>query len=157
MAGRRRNSGTLPGSRLFTFESRTFPKFWPDTESFESRGERSRKDSVYRDYTNFAGAGEPGRFICLAQCPRTSGGRSQRSRSWKISMPLHRYRALLCCRIELLAPPCRAPLLTLRFPVKRETNYCGLWNCGASYVSFHRSISLFLLFCGECGEQIQQQ
>ena len=56
MTGRRRNSGTLPGSRRFTFESRTFPKFWPDTESFESRGERSRKDSVYRDYTNFPGA-----------------------------------------------------------------------------------------------------
>jgi hypothetical protein len=56
MSGRRRNSGTLPGSRRLTFESRTFPKFWPDTESFESRGERSRKDSVYRDYTNFAGA-----------------------------------------------------------------------------------------------------
>ena len=105
MSGRRRNSGTLPGSRRLTFESRTFPKFWPDTESFESRGERSRKDSVYRDYTNFAGAGEPGRFICLAQCPRTSGGRSQRSGEWKISMPLHRCRAVLCCRIELLAPP----------------------------------------------------
>ena len=56
MSGRRRNSGILPGSRRLTFESRTFPKFWPDTESFESRGERSRKDSVYRDYTNFAGA-----------------------------------------------------------------------------------------------------
>lgn len=53
MSGRRRDSGTLPDSRRFTFESRTFPKFWPDTESFESRGERSRKDSVYRDYTNF--------------------------------------------------------------------------------------------------------
>ena len=105
MSGRRRNSGTLPGSRRLTFESRTFPKFWPDTESFESRGERSRKDSVYRDYTNFAGDGEPGRFIYLAQCPRTSGGRSQRSGEWKISMPLHRCRALLCCRIELLAPP----------------------------------------------------
>ena len=57
MSGRRRNSGTLPGSRRLTFESRTFPKFWPDTESFESREVRSRKDSVYRDYTNFAGAG----------------------------------------------------------------------------------------------------
>ena len=120
MSGRRRDSGTLPGSRRLTFESRTFPKFWPDTESFESRGERSRKDSVYRDYTNFAGAGEPGRFICLAQCPRTSGGRSQRSGEWKISMPLHRCRVLLCCRIELLAPPWRAPLLTLRFPVKKK-------------------------------------
>ena len=84
MSGRRRNSGTLPGRRRLTFESRTFPKFWPDTESFESRGERSRKDSVYRDYTNFAGAGEPGRFICLAQCSRTSGGRSQRSVSGKL-------------------------------------------------------------------------
>ena len=105
MSGRRRNSGTLPASRRLTFESRTFPKFWPDTESFESREKRSRKDSVYRDYTNFAGAGEPGRVICLAQCPRTSGGRSQRSGEWKISMPLHRCRALLCCRIELLAPP----------------------------------------------------
>lgn len=111
MSGRRRNSGTLPGSRRLTFESRTFPKFWPDTESFESRGERSRKDSVYRDYTNFTGAGEPGRFICLAQCPRTSGGRSQRSESWKISMPLHRCRALLCCRIELLAPPLSCPVV----------------------------------------------
>ena len=111
MAGRRRNSGTLPGSRKLTFESRTFPKFWPDTESFESCGERSRKDSVYRDYTNFAGAGEPGRFICLAQCPRTSGGRSQRSGEWKISMPLHRCRALLCCRIELLAPSLECPVV----------------------------------------------
>ena len=111
MAGRRRDSGTLPGSRRFTFESRTFPKFWPDTESFESRGERSRKDSVYRDYTNFTGAGEPGRFICLAQCPRTSGGRSQRSGEWKISMPLHRCRALLCCRFELLAPPLECPVV----------------------------------------------
>ena len=108
MSGRRRNSGTLPGSRRLTFESRTFPKFWPDTESFESRGERSRKDSVYRDYTNFAGAGEPGRFICLAQCPRTSGGRSQRSGEWKISMPLHRCRACLCCRAEL---PAFAPVV----------------------------------------------
>ena len=105
MPGRRRNSGILPGSRRLTFESRTFPKFWPDTESFESREERSRKDSVYRDYTNFTGAGEPGRFICLAQCPRTSGGRSQRSGSWKISMPLHRCRALPCCRAELTALP----------------------------------------------------
>ena len=111
MSGRRRNSGTLPGSRRLTFESRTFPKFWPDTESFESRGERSRKDSVYRDYTNFAGAGEPGRFICLAQCLRTSGGRSQRSGKWKISMPLHRCRVLLCCRIELLAPPLECPVV----------------------------------------------
>ena len=111
MSGRRRNSGILPGSRRLTFESRTFPKFWPDTESFESRGERSRKDSVYRDYTNFTGAGEPGRFICLAQCPRTSGGRSQRSGEWKISMPLHRCRALLCCRIELLAPPLECPVV----------------------------------------------
>ena len=111
MSGRRRNSGTLPGSRRLTFESRTFPKFWPDTESFESREKRSRKDSVYRDYTNFAGAGEPGRFICLAQCPRTSGGRSQRSGEWKISMPLHRCRALLCCRIELLAPPLACPVV----------------------------------------------
>lgn len=84
MSGRRRNSGTLPGSQRLTFESRTFPKFWPDTESFESREKRSRKDSVYRDYTNFAGAGEPGRFICLAQCSRTSGGRSQRSVSGKL-------------------------------------------------------------------------
>ena len=111
MSGRRRDSGTLPDSRRFTFESRTFPKFWPDTESFESRGERSRKDSVYRDYTNFAGAGEPGRFICLAQCPRTSSGRSQRSGSWKISWPLHRCRVLLCCRIELLAPPLECPVV----------------------------------------------
>ena len=111
MSGRRRNSGTLPGSRRLTFESRTFPKFWPDTESFESRGERSRKDSVYRDYTNFTGTGEPDRLICLAQCPRTSSGRSQRSGSWKISMPLHRCRALLCCRIELLAPPLSSPVV----------------------------------------------
>ena len=85
---------------MATLDFRAFPKFWPDTESFESRGERSRKDSVYRDYTNFTRPGEPGRFICLAQCLRTSGGRSQRSGSWKISMPLHRYRALLCCLIE---------------------------------------------------------
>ena len=130
MSGRRRNSGTLPGSRRLTFESRTFPKFWPDTESFESRGERSRKDSVYRDYTNFAGAGEPGRFICLAQCLRTSGGRSQRSGEWKISMPLHRCRAFFVVGLKCWLRPWSAPLLTLRFPVKRETNYCGLWNCG---------------------------
>lgn len=157
MSGRRRNSGTLPGSRRLTFESRTFPKFWPDTESFESRGERSRKDSVYRDYTNFAGAGEPGRFICLAQCPRTSGGRSQRSGEWKISMPLHRCRALLCCRIELLAPPLECLVVDASLSDEKEKMYCGPWNCGASYVSFHRSISLFLLFCGECGDAIQQQ
>ena len=43
MSGRRRNSGTLPGSRRLTFESRTFPKFWPDTESFESRGSGREK------------------------------------------------------------------------------------------------------------------
>ena len=43
MPGRRRNSGTLPGSRRLTFESRTFPKFWPDTESFESRGSGREK------------------------------------------------------------------------------------------------------------------
>lgn len=77
MSGRRRNSGTLPGSRRFTFESRTFPKFWPDTESFESRGERSRKDSVYRDYTNFQ---EPERqadlSVCLSVCERPVDARN---------------------------------------------------------------------------------
>ena len=143
MSGRRRNSGTLPGSRRLTFESRTFPKFWPDTESFESRGERSRKDSVYRDYTNFTGAGEPGRFICLAQCPRTSGGRSQRSGEWKISMPLHRCRALLCCRTELLASHLSSPVVDASLSDEKEKMYCGPWNCGDSYVSFHRSISFF--------------
>ena len=120
MSGRRRDSGTLPGSRRLTFESRTFPKFWPDTESFESRGERSRKDSVYRDYTNFAGAGEPGRFICLAQCPRTSGGRSQRSGECEISMPLHRCQDCHCCRSELLPSAPSSPVLSLRFPMKKK-------------------------------------
>lgn len=110
MSGRRRNSGTLPGSRRLTFESRTFPKFWPDTESFESRGERSRKDSVYRDYTNFAGAGEPGRFICLAQCPRTSGGRSQRSGECEISMPLHAVRLVFVVGLILWLSPLSSPV-----------------------------------------------
>ena len=120
MSGRRRYYGTLPGSRRLTFESRTFPKFWPDTESFESRGERSRKDSVYRDYTNFAGAGELGRFICLAQCPRTSGGRSQRSGEWKISMPLHAVRLVFVVGLNSRFPPLSSPVLSLRFPMKRE-------------------------------------
>lgn len=116
MSGRRRYSGTLPDSRRFTFESRTFPKFWPDTESFESRGERSRKDSVYRDYTNFTGAGEPGRFICPAQCPRTSGGRSQRSGSWKISWPLPPLSGLTLMSVFLFCELLRlvVPILSLR-------------------------------------------
>ena len=48
-------------------------------------------------------AGETGRFICLSQCPRTSGGRSQRSGECEISMPLHRCRACLCYRFDLQA------------------------------------------------------
>ena len=63
-------------------------------------------------------AGETGRFICLSQCPRTSGGRSQRSGECEISMPPHRCQACLCCRSELL--PLQAPLLTLRFPMKKK-------------------------------------
>ena len=155
MAGRRRNSGTLPGSRRFTFESRTFPKFWPDTESFESRGERSRKDSVYRDYTNFTGTGEPGRFICLSQCPRTSGGRSQRSGSWKISMPLHRCRALLCCRIELLAPPLECPVVDASLSGEKGNKL--LWTVELWRIVLMHYTPILFFFCGECGNAIHQQ
>ena len=157
MSGRRRNSGTLPGSRRLTFESRTFPKFWPDTESFESRGERSRKDSVYRDYTNFAGAGEPGRFICLAQCPRTSGGRSQRSVSGKLVCRCIVVGLVFVVVLNFRLLPLSSPFVDASLYDEKEKMYCGPWNCGDSYVSFHRSISLFLLFCGECGDAIQQQ
>ncbi len=141
MSGRRRNSGTLPGSRRFTFESRTFSKFWPDTESFESRGERSRKDSVYRDYTNFTGAGEPGRFICLAQCLRTSGGRSQRSGSWKISWPLPPLSGLTLMSCWPFGfRPCHAQLLTLRFPMKRKMIVdCGLVEVNSTVPQIHNN------------------
>ena len=157
MSGRRRNSGTLPGSRRLTFESRTFPKFWPDTESFESREKRSRKDSVYRDYTNFAGAGEPGRFICLAQCSRTSGGRSQRSVSGKLVCRCIVVGLVFVVVLNFRLLPLSSPVVDASLSDEKEKMYCGPWNCGDSYVSFHRSISLFLLFCGECGDAIQQQ
>lgn len=155
MSGRRRNSGTLPGSRRLTFESRTFPKFWPDTESFESRGERSRKDSVYRDYTNFAGAGEPGRFICLAQCLRTSSGRSQRSGECEISMPLHSCRALLCCRIELQALPLACPVVDASLYDEKRKKL--LWTVELWRIVLMHYTPILFFFCGECGEQIQQQ
>ena len=55
-------------------------------------------------------AGETGRFICLSQCPRTSGGRSQRSGECEISMPLQRCRACLCCRSDLKASALVGPV-----------------------------------------------
>ena len=135
MSGRRRNSGILPGSRRLTFESRTFSKFWPDTESFESRGERSRKDSVYRDYTNFT--------ILILQEPESLADLSVwlSARERPVDARNGPDRGKLVCRCIAVGPyfvvglNCwlrlwSAPLLTLRFPVKRETNYCGLWNCG---------------------------
>ena len=53
--------------------------------------------------------------------------------------------------------PLSSPVVDASLSDEKEKMYCGPWNCGASYVSFHRSISLFLLFCGECGDAIQQQ
>jgi hypothetical protein len=67
-----------------------FQSFGPILNRSRAAGSGREKIQYTGNYTNFAGAGEPGRFICPAQCPRTSGGRSQRSGEWKISMPLHR-------------------------------------------------------------------
>ena len=153
MSGRRRNSGTLPGSRRLTFESRTFPKFWPDTESFESREKRSRKDSVYRDYTNFAGAGEPGRFICLAQCSRTSGGRSQRSVSGKLVCRCIVVGLVFVVVLNFRLLPLSSPVVDASLYDEKRKKL--LWT-----VELWRIVLMHytpILFCGECGDAIQQQ
>ena len=120
MSGRRRNSGTLPGSRRFTFESRTFPKFWPDTESFESRGERSKKDSVYRDYTNFQ---EPERqadlSVCLSVCERPVDARNGPVNA-KLVCRCIVVRIVFVVGLNLLPPTPSSPVLSLRFPMKKK-------------------------------------
>ena len=65
-------------------------------------------------------AGETGRFIYLSQCPRTSGGRSQRSGECEISMPLHAVRLVFVVGLILRLPPLSAPFLSLRFPMKKK-------------------------------------
>ena len=130
MSGRRRNSGTLPGSRRLTFESRTFPKFWPDTESFESRGSG-------REKIQYIGT------ILILQEPESLASLSVwlSARERPVDARNGPVSGKLVCRCIAVGPyfviglncwlrPWSAPLLTLRFPVKRETNYCGLWNCG---------------------------
>jgi hypothetical protein len=157
MSGRRRNSGTLPGSRRLTFESRTFPKFWPDTESFESRGERSRKDSVYRDYTNFAGAESLADLsVWLSVRERPVDARNG---------PVSGKLVCRCIVVGLVfVVVLNFRLLPLSSPVVDASLYdekrkkllwtVELWRI---VLMHYTPILFFSFFCGECGEQIQQQ
>ena len=143
MSGRRRNSGILPGSRRLTFESRTFPKFWPDTESFESRGERSRKDSVYRDYTNFAGAESLADLsVWLSVRERPVDARNGPV-SGKLVCRCIVVGLVFVVVLNFRLLPLSSPVVDASLSDEKEKMYCGPWNCGDSYVSFHRSISFF--------------
>ena len=155
MSGRRRNSGTLPGSRRFTFESRTFPKFWPDTESFESRGERSRKDSVYRDYTNFAGAESLADLsVWLSVRERPVDARNG---------PVSGKLVCRCIVVGLVfVVVLNFRLLPLSSPVVDASLYDEkrkklLWTVELWRIVLMHYTPILFFFCGECGEQIQQQ
>ena len=155
MSGRRRNSGTLPGSRRLTFESRTFPKFWPDTESFESRGERSRKDSVYRDYTNFAGAESLADLsVWLSVRERPVDARNG---------PVSGKLVCRCIVVEFVfVVVLNFRLLPLSSPVVDASLYDEkrkklLWTVELWRIVLMHYTPILFFFCGECGEQIQQQ
>ena len=88
-------------------------------ELFQSFGpilNRSRAAGSGREKIQYIGiilisrAGETGRFICLSQCPRTSGGRSQRSGECEISMPLHAVRLVFVVGLILRLPPLSSPV-----------------------------------------------
>lgn len=42
--------------------------------------------------------------------------------------------------------PLSSPVVGASLSDEKEKMYCGPWNCGDSYVSFHRSISFFVLW-----------
>ena len=88
-------------------------------ELFQSFGpilNRSRAAGSGREKIQYIGiilisrAGETGRFICLSQCLRTSGGRSQRSGECEISMPLHAVRLVFVVGLFLRLPPLSSPV-----------------------------------------------
>lgn len=70
-------------------------------------------------------------------------------------MPQHRCRALLCCRIELLAPPLSCPVVDASLSGEKENKL--LWTVELWRIVLMHYTPILFFFCGECGNAIQYQ